>query len=71
MLLDYFPLTMFNYYITPDNYNSTSIEEIWTHYSKFNLFYFNFEFEFEKIYPEEFYEQLDTYLHTMDLDVIE
>lgn len=71
MLLDYFPLTMFNYYITPENYKDTSIEKIWTYYSNFNLFYFNFEFEFEKIYSEEFYEQLDTYLHTIDLDVIE
>lgn len=71
LLLDYFPLTSFNYYLTPENYTDTLILDVWKYYSKYNLFYFNFEIEYEKNYSDEFFQNFDQSLRTIDLDVIE
>ena len=71
LILNYFPLSAFNYFITSKNFNENLIKNVWDYYSKYNLFYFNFEFEYQDLYSKEFFNNLNKSLDKIDLDIIE
>lgn len=70
LILKYFPLAHFTYCFTPENIINFPMIDIWEYYSRYNLFYFYFDFEYEKKYPENFSSDFDTLLTKIDTDII-